>query len=333
MLHRLLSPIFVLCALLVLASSCFSSRNPRKGTPATPGELKALLSQARDPRSLFITVYKSKEGPIFADANRPHHGQRAEYDLVKVGEYFAPVFYSTDDKKQRFPFLLDIRSQRSWVDYPTALEMRVKPVGPDPYAAYADHLPEAAEGFIGVTETLDISRNLILSSAILNVYPMIENLGPLVRGWIKPEPRMIFGLETLKAFKTVQMDFPAGKVRFWVDGGYKPDPDRVLASLPARVTSKGVTVDGILDGYMGPVYFDPAGKFPLALPAPARDTMDQVTLGNFVIRNIPVEDSDTLGLGSGGLPSVGYELLKDLIITIDNGQGRIFLELPPPANG
>lgn len=328
-----LSPTYLAsAALALLVTSCMSSGNPRKGTPATAGEVNAMLSEARDPRRLFITVYRSKDGPVFADATRPHPGQREEFELVKAVAGFGPVFNIKDESKDPVPFLIDLRSKQSWVDFQTALRLRIRAIGPDPYSAYIDHIADPTEGFIGVAENLSFSRMLTLESAIINVRPYIESLGPLNRGWTKPEPLVVLGLETLRAFKAVQLDFPGGKVRFSVDGGYKPSPSLLLASLPARVGKLGLEVDGILDGYKGPVHFDLAGRFAVAAPDPARDHMQQVTLGDFATRNVEVIDADNLGLQSGGIPSVGYELFKDLIVTIDNEHGCIVLELPPPKS-
>ncbi len=318
-------------ALAMVLSSCISRENPRKGTPATAGEVNALLSESRDPRRLFITVYRSKDGPVFADATRPHPGQQEEFDLARVNGSSAPVFTIMDESKDPVPFLIDPRSKHSWIDFQTAMRLRIRAIGPDPYSAYIDHIADPTEGFIGVAENLSFSRMLSLESVIINVRPYIESLGPLNRGWSKPEPLCLLGLETLRAFKAIQLDFPAGKVRFSVDGGYKPSPDLLVAALPARIGKLGLEVDGILDGYKGPVHFDLAGRFAVAAPNPARARMQQVTLGDFAARDVAVLDADDLGLQTGGLPSVGYDLFKELIVTLDNERGRIVLELPPPS--
>jgi hypothetical protein len=154
-----------------------SSGNPRKGTPATAGEVSAVLSEARDPRRLFITVYRSKDGPVFADATRPHPGQHEEFDLAKSEAGFAPVFNIKDESKDPVPFLIDLRSKQSWVDFQTALRLRIRAIGPDPYSAYIDHMADPTEGFIGVAENLSLSRMLSLESVIINVRPTLRASG------------------------------------------------------------------------------------------------------------------------------------------------------------
>ena len=57
--------------------------------------------------------------------------------------------------------------------------------------------------------------------------------------------------------------------------------------------------------------------------------MQQVTLGELVLRDVVVDDSDHLGLVTKGFPTIGYDLLKDLVVTLDNESGKVFIELPP----
>lgn len=318
------------CFALILAGASCASKNPRQGTPATVSEINAMLGAAKDPRSLFITVYRSKDGPVFADANRSHPGQLEEFDLLPAFKGAAPMFMIKDPSDQPVPVLVDFRSQQSWVDFDTAQRMRIKAIGPDPYAAYINHLDDPTEGFIGVAVNFVLSRTLQVENLIINVRPTIQSLGPQARGWSKPEPLIVLGLDTLRAFKVVQLDFPAKKIRFSVDGGYRPAAEFLLAELPARQAGTGLEVDAILDGYQGPVHLDPAAKFAVASANPARKAMRQVTLGELVLRDVAVADSDHLGLVTKGYPTIGYDLLKDLVVTLDNESGKVLVELPPP---
>ena len=76
------------------------------------------------------------------------------------------------------------------------------------------------------------------------------------------------------------------------------------------------------------IAIDLVGDYTLAIPYPERPVETELIIGDYAQRQIPVVDSVSLGLGADSIPSIGNHALKDFLVTIDNRQNKIYLELP-----
>ena len=325
---RLLLP-----ALALLVASCTTTKNkgPERGTRPSEQAMQAALADTVNPREFGLTIYRSPEGPVFTDTNRVHPAQDDLLDFVDKKSLAPVVLWETPDG-QKIPVVFDTRSPKTWVEILTAQSLGFRAVGPTPFSARPRHLTDDTEGYLALRSSLTFGA-VRFESPLWHVRPQYKTLGPLGRGLKKPEPMVVFGLDMMKSFAYVRFDFTTLSVSFATDMPYKPNKLAVVANLPFKITPEGLSVEGIVDTYRGPVLLDTGGDYEVAmkLGETSSSRVRQVTLGDFARRNVGVNDAEFLGFGADPKPSVGFRLLDGLLVTLDFVNSRVYFEIPPPA--
>lgn len=325
---RLLLP-----AVALLTASCTTPKNkgPERGTRPSEQAMQSALADTVNPREFGLTIYRSPEGPVFTDTNRVHPAQD---DLLTFADAKSPVpvvVWETPDG-QKIPVVFDTRSPKTWVEILTAQALGFRAVGPTPFSARPRHLTDDTEGYMALRSSLAFGA-VRFESPLWHVRPQYKTLGPLGRGLKKPEPMVVFGLDMMKSFAYVRFDFSTRSVSFATDMPYKPNKLAVVADLPFKITPEGLSVEGIVDTYRGPVLLDTGGDYEVAmkLGETSSSRIRQVTLGDFARRNAGVNDAEFLGFGADPKPSVGVRLLDGLLVTLDFVNSRVYFEIPPSS--
>jgi hypothetical protein len=321
---------FPLLLLVLLSAGCASTKpkSPERGSRPTPEVMQSVLSATLAPAHYGMAIYRSPEGPVFTDSNRVHPGQEDVLAFARPAMPVPLVIWETTSS-QKIPVLLDTRSPRTWVEFLTAQALGFRPVGPTPFSTRARHLVDDTEGYLALRPSLDFGA-IRLENALWQVRPQHLTLGPLGRGLTAPEPLVVLGLDTLKSFAQVRFNFAEHGVGYATDLPYRPNKLNLLASLPFTLTPEGLAVDGAVDDYRGPVLIDTGGHYEVAMKltetSPAR--LRQVTLGDFVRRQVAVNDAEFLGFGSAPKPSVGALFFDGLVLTLDFVSSKLYLEAP-----
>jgi hypothetical protein len=287
-----------------------------------------MLDQAQDPRKYWIKVYRGEHGPIFEDSHRLHPNQHAEVEFETNKQSLAPMIPGMVRKKGPHPALIDTLSEHNWLDFHHALQLGAIALGPEPYGLRPTHVLDSTTSFVGLLPTFRIGM-MQMESLLVNIRPVNMDLGPLERGVKDPYPVFVLGHDFLKPFSFIRIDFPIRNIAFSVSQPYKPDPARLLAERTFTYGERGLTVQGSLDNYEGAIAIDLAGDYELAIPYPEAPVETQLTLGRFVRRQVPVKNSLDLGFSASRGPSIGNQMFKDLVVTIDNRTKTLYLEKPP----
>ncbi len=310
---------------LLLASGCSTPKEPIR--PLTEGQLRAFFAKAKDPRSLWITVYESKAGPVFTGGNRLHPEQAALLDFVSKEGSTAPLINVENGPIQTFKTLVDTSSKESWMSLATAQACETIPLGPPAYGYKPQHVVDPVEGYLSVQPKLRFDQ-LNMESALVCVKAARGPLGPVARGVDQPAPAAVLGCNLLKSFQFFQINYPERAAVFSSTVEYGADPDRLIASVPFREVRGAYAADGVIDGEPKTFIVDSAGDFTIAMTDPPTNALRQVSLGDLVFRNVEAEDLADLGLGLPDYPRIGRQLLSRFRVTFANKQGLIVFERP-----
>ncbi len=220
--------------------------------------------------------------------------------------------------------LLDLASPTSWMEFSQSQNLRSH------FLTFRDqNIPYGGRydtgginAFAAVVPQIRIDK-LFIENIPLYVRMAMGPLGPQSRGIHHAELKTILGYDLLKEFSMIQFDFKNKNIHFASTHAFQPNESLLLGKSPIlQKEEAGLVVQGSLFGSPIPVVLDLAGKFHLTLPNNDEKITRQFSMGNLVFRQIPTDRFD-------GLPRVGYELLKDLIITICPQEGFVYFEHSP----
>jgi hypothetical protein len=322
-------------ALLILAGITFgflqgcrtSKPAPATTTPLKAEDLRAFFTRAADPRRFWITVYDSDQGPAFKGQNRLHPEQLAVLPFADSSDRNAPLVNINAWLGRDFLALIDTTSARNWVSEQAFHALRGIPLGPPAYRFPVVHVREPIPGYAGVFPKLRFD-NLHVENALVCAWAARGPFGNLARD-VAPVPDIILGMDLLQSFQFVQIDYPARRVFFSSTFPFRPEQDRLLASVPYAEVGGAMAVSGSVDGKPTTILIDTAGDFELAFTNTTLEAVRQLEVGNIVFRNVSVEDAALYDLGLLKHPRIGRQLLSRFRITIDPQARLIHFERPP----
>ncbi len=169
-----------------------------------------------------------------------------------------------------------------------------------------------------------------MENAVFCAWAANGPFGNLSRDANNPSPDVILGTDFIRSFRFVQFDYPARRVFFSTTFPFRPESDRLLASVPFAEINGAVAVSGSINGRATPLLIDTAGDFELAWTNVVDGQVRQVEIGNLVFRNVEMEDAGVYDLGLLQHPRIGRRLLSRFRITLDPEARQIHFERPPP---
>lgn len=321
---------YVLATGVILTALLAACRTPPPpvATPLNREELRRFFARARDPRNYWITVYDSEQGPLFKGGNRLHPAQLVMLPFESPAPGALPIVKLDAWLGRDFHAFLDTTSARNWITMHAFHAMHGIPFGPPAYRFPVAHVNEDIPGFAGVIPKLRFD-NLHIESAVVCVWAANGPFGNLARDVRKPAPDIIIGMDWIESFQFVQIDYPARRVFFSSTFPFRPEADRLLASVPYSVVGGAMAVGGVINGKTTLLLVDTAGDFELASTNVSVEATRQLEIGNLVLRNVEMEDSTIYDLGLLNYPRIGSRLLSRFRITIDPRARMLHFERPP----
>lgn len=313
-------------ALALLAAGCATTPDSDLIAPLTDAQRVQMAKAARVPETFGLTIYRSERGPIFAGGNRLHPGETARLPFATRDEP-TPIVPLQPREARGLRALVDTTSRDNWVTLAASAALRVTLLGPPPFQRNAVHAFDEFGGYAGAAYRLKLDE-MDIESALFNVRAATGPLGQLARGRNAPRPDLVFGSSFLRSFAFVQLDFAARQAFFSATVPYQPEADRLLVSLPMKDVQGAIAVEGAWDGEPKLFLVDTAGDFHVAASEPSEDEARQISLGDLVVRRVPVTDSQQRGLGLLENPRIGLGLLSRYRVTFDFRKKLIHFERP-----
>jgi len=321
-------------ALAAAALAGCRSPKPQDIRLLTDEQLRNFFGKAQDPRRFAITQYESDEGTVFVGTSRVHPDQQAVLPFASGTGNRAPVINLAADVGEPFPVLLDTSARDNWMRVDRATGIQATPLGTDRTIALTPrHVRDDIPGFACRVGQLKFD-DLAMDNVLFYVRTAAGPLGALGRQAERPAPDAVLGCQTLKAFACVQFDYPLRLAAFATTFGYRPKPELLVAELPLNEVEGVWAVDGMVGNKAGPIILDTAGDFELAMPAPPKYLLKQLSLGDLVFLQVRVIGTRENGLEPQKYPRIGRRLLARYKVTFDNLRSLVYFErpaLPPPA--
>jgi len=313
--------LYPLSIILFLFTSCSTTPELPDDAPPPESHVKAFTSQARDPRSYWLTVYPGPNGPTFSDAFRHHpkHHYEARFP-VKDGASM-PIF-RWNSKQGWFHVLLDTSSRRTWSTLDAALKLEVIPMAPSYIHEVTALRNPDVQGLLSILPSLHLDQ-LQIENAILAVCLTSHTLAPLVNPPDRRPPDVIFGWSFLRTLSVVSIDWLKGKIVFVTTTSYKPEGG-ALAAVPYRSSADVLTIPGFINGAEKRIVVDTAGDFAIQIPFYDHPDIRQLSIGDLVFRGLPVTSTDDPDASI----AIGRRILSKFRLTIDNQKKIVYFDRP-----
>ena len=314
----------MLSLLILLSTGCTTP--PEEERPLTRNEIRALLGNAKNPRSLYLTVFNGPAGPEFENAHRLHPNQVTSARMV--GSTTAPAIIDVTGLTDTiFKALLDPSTPEGWASTDASPTLRLTPIGPPYYEVRAAHLKDADPGYMAHMSTMKIAP-LQIESVLFCIRSATGGLGPFSRGIETPELNMVLGNDVLRNFRFVQFNYPNQMVSFSSSVNFPKPESRLLAQPPLLFVKGALATSGLVDGKETTVLLDLAGTYAASVPDDHAGKALRVHLGDLSLHGLAAEGSGTLGLTDAKYPRLGWEALNQFIITLDYHRRVIWFERP-----
>lgn len=275
-----------------------------------------------------MTRYESESGPVFTGAHRLHQDKFAVLPFESKRHSTVPLIEARMRGERGLPVLIDLSSPVSWIEYDTATRLGLIPLGPPGVRRVAAHVDDQVLSYLAVASRVTLDT-VHVETALFYVRAARGSIGPLARGQKELETPAVLGAEFVRAFHFVQFDYPNRRVAFATSTLYQPNEDRLIASVPLRDLDGHLVLIALIGGQETPVLLDTLGDFSFAGNFIDHGTqLRQLALGDLVLRQIPVTDITTTGLGMVDVPRIGRDILSRFIITIDGRRRLVHFERP-----
>ncbi len=321
--YSILLLVFLTASLLL--SGCVSSP-PSDDDTIAPKIIKQFFEKPQDPRRFGLTVYQSKYGPVFSGSKRLHDFQTAKAGFVSWRSEM-PLVHCQSRKLQLVTALVDTSSRDSWITLDAASRLAATPMGPPPYRRQADHVAEAEPGIAAYISKLRV-EDLHIENMVAYVRVPKITLGHIGRQLDDPKPEMVLGCDLLSQFSFVRFDFPERCVYFSVDQKYAGNEDLTIETAPFKKIYGTPAVDAVLNGTPVKLVIDTCGDFEVAWNKPDGSVIQQLSIGDLVLRDVVITNADDLPLGYSEVPRIGNRLLRRFAVTMDNKRRLIIFERP-----
>jgi len=313
-------------ALLALAAGCYSLS--KTVTPFTTVEIEDYVKKGKDPRTFALTVYQEGDQPRFAGSFRVHMDQTAESGFRPLEfKYPAPVVSMQSREFDPVDVLIDTTARDSWMDLSAAKLFRVVPLNPPIFRKTPEHVSDPVLGILGHTSRAAFHQ-LNVENCLFYVRMANGPLGPLGRGALNQVRAGVVGMNFLKVFRYVQINYPARQVVFSSTQDYRVSESNLITTVPYKEIGGALACDGQIIGRPTPIILDSAGDFELVMPLIPPEPIRQVSVGDLVLRKVEAVVPEVPGVGLRETPRIGRRLLAPFKVTIDNRRQVVHFEKP-----
>jgi hypothetical protein len=316
--------ISVLCTALLLVGGCTTP--PQEDRTLTQGEMRALLARAKNPRSLYLTVFEGTAGPEFENAHRVHMEQVAEGNFVGPKD-LPGIIKVHGSSSTPLTALLDPSTPESWASLEMKNEIPLTLLGPPYYQVQSAHLADTEAGFLAYASAIKIDP-VNVNSSLFTIRNNSGDLGPFARGMVKPKIDLALGHQFLQAFSFVRFDYPKRSVSFSTSREFPTPGPALLAKLPLHVIQGALGTEALVNGRETKVLLDLAGNYSAAVPE--GDDMKELSiyLGDLALRGLEPAPFESFGLTKSDYPRLGWQSIRQFVITLDYQRQVIWFERP-----
>jgi hypothetical protein len=291
----------------------------------TENEQKGFLSYAKQPQQFGFTVYQTQDGNIALRGvarQHPLHTASARF----IGGDAPVIKLGGKARRMKMNALLDTSSPNSWMEFDTAEEFDVFPLGVDgqvfPYQGGYD--TGAVNAFAAVVTQLRIDQ-LCIEDIPLYVRMAAYTLGPINRGIYSPVIDGVLGYDVLGTFEYIRLDLMEGTVDFSATSPYSPNENLLMTTAKIiSASSYGLAVEGAIFGEPTPIILDIAGNYHFENSKAEAAVTELVSLGDVVYVTVPTR----LPIRGSLPPRAGRLMLQKYIITICPNKGVVYFERP-----
>jgi len=317
-------------ALILLLGGCVNHAPPADPIAAlTEAQIAEFYRRAADPRRFFLTAQQAseKDMPVFANANRQPDGRLALVPFDPAGRSALPLIRGFGAADREFTALLDTSSKENWIAFDAVAPLGVTPLGPRAYRLLPGQVRDDVAGYLCV---MPLARVDDLRIEALTVFARAARgpLWPLTREASTAGAGMVWGMNLLRSFAYVHFDFPNRAVLFSSETPYPSRPELLVARLPMQNVEGCLAVGGTLDGVPATFILDTAGDYELALAEPPAGLVRQISLGDWVLRNVRPVAHREKALRREEVPHIGNRLLARYRLTLDNIAQAVYVETP-----
>ncbi len=289
-------------------------------------QLRDYFSRAQDPRRLWITVYRSDDGPVFSGACRLHPEQSAQLPFVSEGSSQQIIVDFKYRAIKSYRALVDTSSSHGWMTYEAALGMDAVPLGPPAYEMIPRHIYDDISGYASAASTF-VFDTVYMETPLFFTRSATGSLGPLARGADKSKPDAVLGCNMLKAFRFVQVDYPRRVLTLSSTFDYQPSTN-LVGTAGLRELRGAFAVQGVLNGQQQFILLDTAGDYEVAMKNAPDTPLRHVSIGSLVFRQVSATNSVALNLGMQDVPRIGNRLLSKFVVTFDFLKRTVYFEKP-----
>jgi hypothetical protein len=316
--------ISILCIPLFLAGGCTTP--PQDDGPLTRDEMRALLARAKNPRSLYLTVFDGPAGPEFENAHRIHIDQVAQEHFI--GPNDQPCIIKVHGSSSTpITALLDPSTPESWASLEMKHEIPLTPLGPPYYQVQSAHLADTEGGFLAHASAIKI-QTVFVDSALFTIRNNTGDLGPFARGIEKPKIDLALGHQFLQAFSFVRFDYPNRTVSFSSSRAFPTPGPTLLAKLPLHIIQGALGTEALINGQETKVLLDLAGNYSAAVPEDRAGKDLDLYLGDLALSGLEPVSFESLGLTESDYPRLGWQAIRQFVITLDYQRQVIWFERP-----
>lgn len=319
-----------LVALLFVSCASLQPAGQQPTVPLTKAQLEKMASRAKQPQLFGIIVYPSETGPTFGGAMRTRENEVASLNFPAGDPTRAPLIPIGLSSLGMQNALLDTSAQQSWTTLEAMRTLRIELLlAPTLLASKPNHVFDTYGGLLGTAGHLRIGDDIVMDNVLFQVRAVGGPLGPLARGLDGANVQAVLGQDFMKALNHVVINFPSRYAVLSTSLDCRLGETNLLATVPMLLTNGTIAVQGIVDGTPATIGLDTGGDYAIALtPGKTPGRIQQVSLGDLVLRDQPATPGPDLGLGPITNPRIGRLALSRFKITLDFRHRLIHFERP-----
>ncbi len=316
--------ISIISGLILTLTGC-ATKGPPKPHPMDGHTLQIFLSKGKDPLLLGVQLDDNSNRNIC----RIHASKNAFMHFSSSRKSALPVIKVSARVAKKNGMLLDTSSRKSWVLFSLADNYALVPAGQSPPRYVAKHVNCDTPSFLCIAPDLEFNK-MHMANALLYSYSDYKSLWPVSRDYTQGNIKLVMGYGMMKTFNFIKIDFKNRTVIFSASDTYSVNEDALITSTPIMWTEEGsLAIEATISGTKELFFIDTGGQFEIAGSSPKSKTLHHFNIGELVFRNVKISPAKKFLIEQRTHPSIGTELLKDLVMVIDVDRQMIHFEIPP----
>lgn len=318
---------FTLALSALLALSGCKTTTPPEPSPLDGNDMQRFLSRGRNPQIFGVYIRQTADGVKAKQAGNIKGSKKALLEFSSSRKSPLPVVEVESKSGRNFELLIDTSSRKSWTTFDLAEEIGLVPAGQNPARYVAKHVQDDVPAFFCIAPHLEFNK-MTMTEGLVYARADRDSLWPVSRDFRHDNIQMVMGCGMLKAFAFVRIDFKNRTLALSGADEYSPEEREVLASVPIKWNEGAIAIEAELDGSKELVYIDTGGTFQIVYPGRESQVINEIRIGDLLFEDVAVTSGEEQKIAHRDHPSLGAELLQEMIVTIDNVTQTLHFEKP-----